>query len=138
MLPNYRVYAIFVDFFPSWEFSKIFLILKNFQSLPLTLNTTATLSTLFVDFLSLFTFSQHNTRFCTHNKHKKISFFFCTAIFRQEKEKWKWKTRKIFSNWLLQSTFVFTAIETHFCDFSSVNGKNSGNFFFIERKFENF
>lgn len=44
----------------------------------------APLSTLFVDFLSLFTFSQHNTRFCTHNKHKKKKFF-CTAIFRQEK-----------------------------------------------------
>jgi len=44
----------------------------------------APLSTLFVDFLSLFTFSQHNTRFCTHNKHKKKNF---VRQFSDKKEK---------------------------------------------------
>ena len=64
-------------------------------------------------FIYIFT-TQHTFLHTQQAKEKKDFFLYGNFPTRKMKMKKKWKTRKIFSNWLLQSTFVFTAIETHF------------------------
>lgn len=106
-------YFIFVDFlfWENFEFGKnfSFSIFGRFLSC-FSLNSLCRHS----QFIYIFT-TQHTFLHTQQAQEKKI-FMYSNFPTRKKKMKMKkkWKTRKIFSNWLLQSTFVFTAIETHF------------------------